>query len=95
MTAKTQRQMVNEVLTGKEARGKFAEAMGHQLAELMLDVGLGTSCLNCDNWNTDGSYGSPTNYNKKFPEGCMRFKLLPPPKIIAVGCDKHTDQIPF
>ena len=86
---------VERAMRGEDLRGQFAESLGRNIAELLLDVGIARTCLNCDYWNTDGSYGMPVNFNNKYPEGCTLFKQLPPPKVIVKGCDKHTDQIPF
>lgn len=61
----------------------------HKLAETFRDAGFFRNCLNCLEWI------EPTPQAPHLNTGCMKFKQLPPPRILVTGCDQHTDLIPF
>lgn len=50
--------------------------------EFLMDNGYFTTCLNCDHWQDN-------------PELCKKFNQRPPAKVIVVGCEEHSDSIPF
>lgn len=53
-----------------------------ELSHFLWAKGYGRNCVNCDHWQDDKQL-------------CGQFNALPPAKIIVVGCEKHTDLIPF
>lgn len=53
-----------------------------------LGVQLLQNCLNCMEWQKEDKA------NNK-PEGCTRYKALPPPSVIVHGCKMHQFDIPF
>jgi hypothetical protein len=56
------------------------------LVETLLDAGIFRNCLNCEHWQRGIN---------NLPEGCSLARALPPPEVIVVGCEQHTDLIPF
>ncbi len=54
---------------------------GEKIRFMLEAVGAFRNCGNCDSW-----------YH---PHGCKIFQAMPPQHIIASGCDKHSDLIPF
>lgn len=40
------------------------------------------TCCNCEQWN-------------KGMQQCLFYKSLPPAEVIVVGCDLHSNEIPF
>lgn len=93
-TTKT-RQQIPQVMRGTELRDSFVTSLGNNIAETLVDCGIAKTCLNCDHWNSDGTYGNPQFFNRNLPEGCKKYRALPPPKIIVMGCPDHTDALPF
>lgn len=65
-----------------DVRWTASECVGKALAIVMDDVGMFRTCVNCDHWQDDKQL-------------CSMWNSLPPAKVIVVGCDKHTDLIPF
>lgn len=65
------------------AMNKLAQA----LVESAMHGGLLRSCLNCEFWNE-----GPETCNFNHPD---MYKKRPPAKVIVVGCQYHTDNIPF
>jgi hypothetical protein len=59
------------------------------LARHLEVLGLFRNCINCMHWV------EPTKKQPNSPTGCGKEQALPPPRIIAHGCDNHTDLIPF
>lgn len=51
------------------------------ITEFLMDKGMFTTCLNCAYWIPN-------------EESCQYYKQKPPAKVIAIGCETHTD-IPF
>ncbi|QDH84398.1 hypothetical protein Axy20_001 [Achromobacter phage vB_AxyS_19-32_Axy20] len=51
-----------------------------------ISVQILQNCLNCIEWQK----GTATE-----PEGCRRYRQLPPPHVIVHGCEQHTFDIPF
>ena len=58
-----------------------------ELAHFLWAKGYGRNCVNCDHFVEVDSDG-----NKDF---CRLWLSHPPAKVIVIGCDKHTDLIPF
>ncbi len=58
----------------------------YQLTKHLVDT-LTRTCINCLNWSQN-----PAN---EYQYICLLNNQPPPPRIIIVGCDKHTDIIPF
>ena len=61
--------------------------MHRELVKLQLGVQKGSlshatwhSCVNCDFFTS---------------AGCRKFKAMPPPEVIVVGCEEWEDNIPF
>ena len=48
----------------------------------MMDEGWFRSCLNCQSFDESR-------------EWCKHWKAKPPAKVIAIGCEEHSDNIPF
>lgn len=44
------------------------------------------NCLNCVHWQKGDA-------NK--PQGCTKYRQLPPPDVIVHGCEQHDFDIPF
>lgn len=58
----------------------------HKLAKAFHDLGFFRNCLNCDQWQK--------NYTTK-EQRCGKFQAMPPPEVLVVGCEHHSDLIPF
>lgn len=65
-----------------DVRWTAAQCVGGALAIVMDNMGLFRTCANCDNWS-------------KEKQQCTLYNALPPAEVIVIGCDKHTDLIPF
>lgn len=72
-------------ISRQEFINKLAESIINLLKPIIL-VELNSmtrTCMNCDHWVNN-------------VPGCSKFKALPPPHIIASGCNDHVDiTIPF
>ena len=55
-----------------------------KFVETLTDAGLFRYCTNCNHWSKP-----PNNH------GCSKFQAMPPPEVIVVGCEHHSDLIPF
>lgn len=65
-----------------DVRWTAAECVGKAVAVLMDNAGLFRTCCNCDHWQKDKQL-------------CGMWNALPPAETIVIGCDNHTDLIPF
>ena len=52
-----------------------------RIIEALKDMGAWRNCANCSYW--------------QHPHGCILFQAMPPQEILAAGCEKHSDLIPF
>jgi hypothetical protein len=66
----------------KPRRADPVAAIATDLGNFLWQKGYGRNCVNCDHWQNDKQL-------------CGMWNSLPPAKVIVVGCDKHTDLIPF
>lgn len=65
-------------------RDKLLWELSRRLVEQWSDMGLYRTCVNCGNWNSK--------------EELCRIAVpprRPPAKVIVVGCELHSDEIPF
>lgn len=53
-----------------------------QFQQKMIETFNLKTCTNCVDWD-------------KKAEQCGKWKQLPPPSVIVVGCDAHENDIPF
>jgi hypothetical protein len=88
------------VPTAPIARTKTREfVMKSQQA--MIDTYSWECCANCDHWAEQHIVKTPdsTKYSgfSEVDEGprCMKYEARPPTKIILIGCDSYTPDIPF
>ena len=51
--------------------------------EHLIRMGYVKSCLNCDHWDHEAG------------TQCLKYKAVPPPKVIVYGCPDWTEHIPF
>lgn len=79
--ARTNQPIEAQVLQG-HTRYNALDALARKLADSWYAANLFKSCINCDHWQDDKQL-------------CGQFNALPPAKVIVVGCEKHTDLIPF
>lgn len=59
------------------------------------------TCTNCEHWGEKvivvarGEMPNGVIESEKTEYRCMKWKTLPPPQVIVVGCEDHEDDIPF
>lgn len=68
--------------TDNKMRANSVARIADELGHFLWAKGYGRNCVNCDHWQDDKQL-------------CGQYNILPPAKVIVVGCDKHTDLIPF
>ena len=64
------------------------------LANDVIKAGLWPCCLNCDHWLEVTTVDCSAN-TKKVHHECGRYRMIPPPETIVVGCAQHIKTIPF
>ncbi len=81
----TIRKHINDAICNRNYnRQVFIERLGKEIAENLLECGLVRTCCNCDSFDDKREVCTYNNAN-----------IRPPAKIIATGCEKHNDLIPF
>lgn len=65
-----------------KARETYIKKLVELQVDRMMDEGWFRTCLNCQSFD-------------EYKEWCMRWKAKPPAKVIAIGCEDHSDVIPF
>lgn len=81
------------VATGLDETQKAIE----DYQKALLRSGFWRSCLNCGLWN-DPKTPEQTRSGSAdpiYPEGCLKFRMMPPVNIIVHGCRDWQDDIPF
>ncbi|QDB70841.1 hypothetical protein [Pseudomonas virus PBPA162] len=58
------------------------------LRNVLVESGHWKCCLNCCEW------GAPDN-NQTLQPLCRKYNMVPPPKVIVLGCVEHMPDIPF
>jgi hypothetical protein len=86
------RQDANRLLTSDDRVG-LLHALVKGIVDEWADAGLFRSCLNCSYW--EGQKTIPDANGPAHPEGCGKYFMTPPAKVIVAGCEDHTDLIPF
>ena len=72
---------------------RASEVSARQIAEYLAERITPTlktmtqCCLTCDHWNNED--------HKINPNSCALVKRLPPPRVIAYGCEQWQEVIPF
>ena len=69
-----------------EPRQTLIKALVESVVDDWMNQGLFRTCLNCDHWRDNPAANMV---------GCNLYRQMPPPKVVAVGCDDHSDMIPF
>ena len=71
-----------------------------QAKQHMIDVrnevvrqGRWATCTNCECW-TDRTEFSESGDMKVY-NYCAKYKMIPPPEVIVVGCANHESGVPF
>lgn len=76
-----------ERVLGDACRKDAMNRLGLLLAKEMFEGGLFRTCANCEYWR-EGPPDNPVQI-------CGKYNMRPPTKIIVIGCDDHSDNIPF
>ncbi|WPK40898.1 hypothetical protein Knedl_CDS0052 [Pseudomonas phage Knedl] len=58
------------------------------LRDVLVQSGHWKCCLNCWQW------GAPES-NPNLAPHCRKYSMMPPAKILVLGCIEHTPDIPF
>lgn len=60
-------------------------------------VALMRTCLTCTHWRDGPRRDLENGPLVTYPEGCFKYKMVPPPRVIVTGCDEYEDawEIPF
>lgn len=77
-------------MTLKLSRDNAVNAIAKELGDMIkyhLDNATKT-CINCEHF-------SETHVNPQYAETCHLNGMRPPARIIAFGCEKYEDKIPF
>lgn len=65
-----------------------------RMQELLVKGSYWHCCTNCDYFDK-GNLPEHPNGLKERSASCTKFKALPPPEVIAVGCEQWEETIPF
>jgi hypothetical protein len=68
-------------------RVALLDQLAKGLVEQWKDMGYFQTCLNCSYFQQN-----PAN---EYEYRCDKFNSVPPPRILIVGCESHSDNIPF
>jgi hypothetical protein len=71
----------------KPRRADPVAAIATDLGNFLWQKGYGRNCVNCDHFKEEAIDGAK--------DYCGMWNSEPPAKVIVVGCDKHTDLLPF
>lgn len=69
--------------------------LGVDLRSEAVKLGVWPCCLNCEHWReyTEVHLGQPEKNKREMR--CAKYKQIPPAETIVVGCNQHTQYIPF
>lgn len=55
----------------------------------LIDRSVIRCCFNCEYWHVKEENGAPPN------EYCLKYRMVPPPRVIVFGCPTWEQLIPF
>lgn len=66
----------------RKSREATLKSLVQLMVDRMMDEGWFRTCLNCEHFDEP-------------KEWCKVWKAKPPAKVIVIGCEEHSDTIPF